>query len=86
MMWNENKCEKADMMKISRQHHSVQIVRVQEQPEKVEYHKYFGNMITSVAVRGCEIKRCIVLATATFKRKQIIFTSKFEFNLRKKLV
>ena len=85
-MWYENKCEKTDMMKISRQHNSVQIVRDQEQPENVEYHKYFGSMITSVAVRACEIKRCIVLATATFKRKQNIFTSKMEFNLRKKVV
>jgi hypothetical protein len=58
---------KTDMMKISRQHHSVQIMRDQEQPENVEYYKYFVSMITSDARCTCEIKRCIALAAAAFK-------------------
>jgi hypothetical protein len=78
--------KKTDMMKISKQHNSVHIMRDQEQPENVEYYKYFVNMITSDAVCTCEIKHCIALATAAFKRKRTIFTSKLEFNLRKKLV
>jgi hypothetical protein len=63
-------------------------MRDQEQPENVEYYKYkyFGSMIRSDAVCTCEIKRCIALATAAFMRKRTNFTTKLEFNLKKKLV
>jgi hypothetical protein len=43
-------------------------------------------MITNDASCIREIKSRIDMAKATFKRKKIIFTSKLDFNLRKKLV
>ena len=71
--------EKTEVMKISRQSSSVQVMRNQKQPENVEYYNYFGSMMTSNAIYiyiyKCEIKPYIALATAAFKTKQIVFTS-----------
>jgi len=67
---------KTEVMRISKQLSRVQIVIDQKQPENVEYYKYFDSMITNDARCTCEIKPCIALATAAFKRKKILFTSK----------
>jgi hypothetical protein len=46
----------------------------------VEYFNYFGTLITN------EIKSRIAIANAAFNKKKTLFTSKFDLNLRKKLV
>jgi len=55
-------------------------------PENVEYFKYLASMITSDARCTCEIKSRIDMAKAGFNTKKALFTSKFDVNLRKKLV
>lgn len=62
--------EKTEMMKISRQPSSEQIMRDHKQPGNVEYYNYFGSMITSGVKCIREIKACIALATAAFETKQ----------------
>jgi hypothetical protein len=74
------------MMRITRQPSSVQMMRDQKQLKNVEYYNYFSSMITSDARCTCEIKPSIVVATAAFKTKQILFTSKLELNLKDKLL
>jgi hypothetical protein len=59
--------EKTEMMKVSKQPSSVQIMRYQKQPENVGY---FLSMITSDAICTREIKPCIALAIAALKRSR----------------
>jgi hypothetical protein len=58
----------------------------QKQPENAEYFKYLGSMITNDARCTREIKSRIAMAKAAFNKKKSLFTSKLDFNLRKKLV
>jgi hypothetical protein len=74
------------MMRITRQSSTVQNTRAQRQPEIVEYYSYFGSMITNYARCTCEIKPSIAVATAAFRTKQTLFTSKLDLNLRNKLL
>jgi hypothetical protein len=73
-------------MKISRQQSPVQIVIDQTQLENVEYFNYLGSMITNDARCTREIKSRIATAKAAFNKKKILFASKLDLNLRKKLV
>jgi len=56
----------------------------QQQPEKVEHFSYVGSMITNGARYRGEIKSRIVMAKATFNKKNIS-TSKLFLNLTNKL-
>jgi len=58
----------------------------QKQLENVECFKYLGSMLTNDGRCTCEIKSRIAMAKAVFKKKKILFTSKLNLNLRKKLV
>jgi hypothetical protein len=58
----------------------------QQKPENVEYFKYLSSMITNYARCTREIKTRIVMAKAAVNKKKTLFTSKLDFNLRKKLV
>jgi hypothetical protein len=78
--------EKTKVMKISRQPSPIQIMIDQKQPENVEYFKYLGGMITNNARCTHEIKSRIAMAKAAFNKKKVLFTSKLDLNLRKKLV
>jgi hypothetical protein len=66
-------------MRISRQPSSVTIIIDQKQLENVECFKYLGSMLTNDGRCTCEIKSRIAMAKDAF-------TSKLDFNLRKKLV
>jgi hypothetical protein len=57
----------------------------QKQPENVEYFNCMGSMIIHDERCTCEIKSRIAMAKAAFN-KETLFTSKFDLNLRKKLV
>jgi len=57
-----------------------------KQLENVEYFKYLGSMLTNDGRCTCEIKSRISLAKAAFNKKKILFASKLDLNLRKKLV
>jgi hypothetical protein len=76
--------ETTEVMRISKQPSRVQIVIDQKQPENVECYKYLDSMITNDTRCACEIKPCIALATAAFKRNKILFTSQLDLKLRKK--
>jgi hypothetical protein len=53
---------------------------------RVLYFKYLGSTITNNGRCTREIKFRIAIAKAALKRKKNILTSKWDFNLRKKLV
>ena len=78
--------QKAKVNGISRQPFSVDVMTNQKQLENVEYFNYLGNMITNDARCTLEIKFKTAMAKAAFNKKMIIFTSKLDLNLRKKLV
>jgi hypothetical protein len=63
----------------------LQAVTDQKQLENTEYFNYFGSMITNDARCTREIKYRIDMAKAAFNRKNSLFNSKLELNLRKKL-
>jgi hypothetical protein len=52
----------------------------------MEYLRYFGSMTTNDARCTREIASRIVTSKATFSRKNNLFTSKLELNLRKKVL
>ena len=58
----------------------------QKQPENREHFVYSGSMKTNDARCTREIKSRIAVAKAAFNKKKMIFTSKLDLNLRKKLV
>jgi hypothetical protein len=73
------------MMRISRQPFTIPIMTAQKQLENVAYFHYSGNMITNDAGCTWEIKFKTAMAKAAFNKK-IIFTTKLDLNLSKKLV
>jgi hypothetical protein len=73
-------------MRISRQPSPVQSVTDQKQLENAEYFNYLCGMITNDARCTREIKPRTALAKAAFNKTKNLFTSKLDFNLRKKLV
>ena len=77
--------EKCKVKRISRKPSPTQIIIDQGQLENVEYVNYLGSMITYDARYTLEIKSRIAMTKAEFSRK-IIFASKLDLNLRKKLV
>ena len=59
----------------------------QKQLQNVRCFKYLGSMLTDDGRCTCEIKSRIAMAKAAFnKKKKILFTSKLDLNLKKKLV
>jgi hypothetical protein len=78
--------EKAKVMKISRQSYPIKIMIDKKQLENVEYLNYLDSIITNDARCTCDIKSRIAIAKAAFNKKKNLFTSKLDFNLRKKLV
>jgi hypothetical protein len=52
----------------------------------VKYFNYFGGMITNDARCTRKTKSNIAMAKAAFDKKLTLFTSKLDFNLRKKVV
>jgi hypothetical protein len=54
--------------------------------QNVEYFSYLGSVVASGARCTSEIKSMIVMAKAEFNKKNTLFTSKLDFNLRKELV
>jgi len=78
--------EKTKVMRISRQPSPVTIMVDQKQLENVECFDYLGSTFTNNGRGTCEIKSRIAMAKATFNKKKNLFTSKFDLNLRKKLV
>jgi len=82
----EMNVEKTKVMRISRQPSPVIIMIDQKRLENVECFKYLGSMLTNDGRCTCEIKSRIVMAKAAFSKKKILFTSKLDLNLRKKLI
>jgi hypothetical protein len=73
--------EKTKVMKISRQLSQVQIMIDQN------WGKWnLVSMVTNDARCTLEIKSRVVMEKAAFDKKKALFTSKFDLNLRKKLV
>jgi len=82
----EMNVEKTKVMRVSRQPSPVTIVIEQKQLENVECFKYLGSTLTNDGRCRCEIKSRIAMAIAAFNKKETLFTSKLDLNLRKKLV
>jgi len=78
--------EKTKVMRISRQPSPITITIDQKQLGNVKCFKYLGSMITEDGRCTCDIKSRIVMAKAAFNKKKNLFTSKFDLNLRKRLV
>jgi hypothetical protein len=80
--------EKTKTVSMSRQPCLVQVTRVvhQKQLENVEHFKYLSSIITNRARRTREIIFNIAMSKAAFNKKKALFTSKLDFNLRKKLI
>jgi hypothetical protein len=79
-MWKNSK-----VMKILRQPSPLRITIEQKQLENVEYFNYLGSMIIKDARCRLEIKSRIAIPKAAFNKKENLFTSKLDLNLRKKL-
>ena len=77
---------KTKVNRISSQPSTVQIMTDQEQLENVEYFSYLGSMITNSARSTGALKCRTVTVKAAFNKKQNLCTSRFDLNLRKKLV
>jgi hypothetical protein len=77
---------KAKLLRISSQPSPVQIITDQKQLENAEYFKYLRSMVTHDARCTREIKAILAMAKAAFHEIKTIFTSKLDFNLRKKPV
>jgi hypothetical protein len=56
------------------------------EPGKCGIFQTLGNIITSDARYTLSVKSRIAMAKAEFSRKKIIFVSKLDLNLRKKIV
>jgi hypothetical protein len=57
----------------------------QKQLDNMEHFNYLGSMITNCAKCTREIKCRIAMAKAAFNRKNTLYTSKLDLNLRTKL-
>jgi hypothetical protein len=82
----EMNVKESKVMRISRQPSLIQIRVDQKQPANMEYFSCLGSIVTSDERCTCEIKSGIVMAKAAFNKKKTLFTSKSDFNLRKKLM
>ena len=78
--------EKANVMRISKEPSSLQIIIDHKQLENVEYLNYSGSMITNNARCIHEIKYRIANVKAAFNWKKNLLTSKFDLNLKNKLI
>jgi hypothetical protein len=78
----EMNVENTKVMRISRQSFPVKIMVDQKQLENVKYFKHLGSILTNGGRCMYEIK----CAKAAFNKKRALFTSTFDFELRKKLV
>jgi hypothetical protein len=70
--WNENKCGKSKVMKISTTPSPVQIMTDEKQLESVEYFNSLGSIITNDARCTREIKSRTVMAKAAFNWKNTL--------------
>ena len=86
ILWNGNKRVKTKVVRMSRQPCLVQVRDHQKQLENVEYFKYLYSVITNHARCTREIRSSIAISKAAFNKKKTLFTSKLDFNLRRKLV
>jgi hypothetical protein len=79
--------EKTTVMRITREPSPVTIYIDQKQLENVKSFRHLGSMLTDDGRCTCEIKSRIAMAKAAFNnKKENLFTSKLDLNLRKKLV
>jgi hypothetical protein len=78
--------EKTKAMRISIQPFPVKLTIDQKQLENLESFKYLGSILTNYERYTCEIKSKIPMANAAFNKKGVLFTSKMDLELRKKLV
>jgi hypothetical protein len=85
-LWNGNKCGKAKVMRISRQPSPEQTKIDQKQPENVEYFNYLSSIITNDATCTRDIKPRIATKIGAFNKNKTLFTTKLDFNLRKKFL
>jgi hypothetical protein len=81
----EMNAEKSKAMRILRPPSPIYIMIDQRQSENVEYFNYLGTMKVNDACTR-EIKSRIAMAHAAFSKKNTLFTSKLDLNLRKKRV
>jgi hypothetical protein len=77
--------EKTTLMTISKQPSPIYFMMYQKQLDSVEYFSCMGIVINDAA-RTREIKSRITPTKAAFNHKKAFFTSKLDFNVRKKLV
>jgi hypothetical protein len=82
----EMSVEETKVISISRQSSPLQIMLDQKQLNNAKYFNYLGTIITNDAIRSREIKSRIAVANAAFNRKNTLFTSKLDLNVRKILV
>ena len=73
-------------MRITRQSLQVQVMTGNKELENMEYFNFLVSMITNDVRRTREIQFRITMAKAAFKKKKVLFTSKLDLHLRKKLV
>jgi hypothetical protein len=77
--------KKLKVMIIAKQPSQIQIMVDQKRVENLEYFSHVGSMITNYARCTREIKSKIAMAKTAFSKK-IIFTNKFDLNVRRELV
>jgi hypothetical protein len=78
--------ENVKVMRISRKPSPVQTTIDQEELENVEYFSYLGSVVTNGARLSHESKSKVAMEKAAFNRKNSLFISKLDLNLRNKQV
>jgi hypothetical protein len=86
MLLNKNECIKTKVMRISKQPTIIQIMIHQKSTGESGIFQQFCRMITKDARCTREIKSRVSMTNAAFNKKKIIFTSKLELKISKKLL
>ena len=86
MLWNGNECGKNRSNKNLKKTISSKNCYKSKKLENVGSFKYLGSILTNEVIRTSEIKFRFAMAKAAFNKKKVLFTSTFEFEMRKKLV
>jgi hypothetical protein len=72
----------AKKMKISSRPSGKQFMKDQNQPENVEYVKYFGSLITINEKYICKIKSGVTMTNAAFKTRTTVSPSKIRLQFK----
>ena len=84
MLWNGNECGKNKSNENFKTTIPSKNYDIPKQLDSAESFKYLGSILTDDGRCTCEIKYRIGMAKAAFNKKEVLFTSTLDLELRKK--